>query len=146
MVKAGTLGGSGTIGGKITIGTGRSTGAYLNPSVGLKQPVTLTIQNKVTFKADATYTCRLSTRTGSADEVTASGVTIESSAQFDFHSIGNRKLAAGASFTVINNTSADPISGPFSNLADGSTITAGNNTFLVSYSGGDGNDLTLTVA
>jgi len=37
------------------------------------------------------------------------------------------------------------ISGTFGNLADGSTLTAGRNNLLVSYTGGDGNDLTLTV-
>lgn len=48
---------------------------------------------------------------------------------------------------VLNNsgTAATPISGVFANLADGSTITAGSNTLQVSYEGGDGNDLTLTV-
>jgi hypothetical protein len=30
-------------------------------------------------------------------------------------------------------------------LADGGTITVGNNTYQASYEGGDGNDLTLTV-
>jgi len=30
-------------------------------------------------------------------------------------------------------------------LPDGSIVTIKGNTFLVSYSGGDGNDLTLTV-
>ena len=38
-----------------------------------------------------------------------------------------------------------PISGVFANLPDGSTLTAGSNTLQVSYTGGDGNDLTLTV-
>jgi hypothetical protein len=38
-----------------------------------------------------------------------------------------------------------PISGTFSNLADGSTVTIGVNKLQVSYAGGDGNDLTLTV-
>jgi hypothetical protein len=46
------------------------------------------------------------------------------------------------SFNKIANT---PISGTFSNMPDGSTITVGNNTYLVSYEGGTGNDLTLTV-
>jgi hypothetical protein len=48
-------------------------------------------------------------------------------------------------FTAISNTSATPISGTFANLADGSTLTVGRNNYQVSYSGGDGNDLTLTV-
>ena len=54
-------------------------------------------------------------------------------------------LAPGTVFTVINNTAAIIISGNFSNLADGETVTVGNNTFQANYEGGDGNDLTLTV-
>jgi autotransporter-associated beta strand protein len=51
----------------------------------------------------------------------------------------------GTVITVISNTSATPISGTFSNLPDGSTINVGGRNCQVSYSGGDGNDLTLTV-
>ena len=54
-------------------------------------------------------------------------------------------LSLGAVITVISNTSATPISGTFSNLPDGSIITVGGKNCQVSYSGGDGNDLTLTV-
>jgi hypothetical protein len=48
-------------------------------------------------------------------------------------------------FTVISNTSVNPITGTLANLPDGLTFTAGRNNFQGSYSGGDGNDLTLTV-
>ena len=54
-------------------------------------------------------------------------------------------LAPGLVILVIDNTSATAISGAFSNLADGATVTAGSNTLKASYSGGDGNDLTLAV-
>jgi fibronectin-binding autotransporter adhesin len=46
-------------------------------------------------------------------------------------------------FTAFNNTSVDAISGVFGNLADGGFFNAGANVFQASYSGGDGNDLTL---
>ncbi len=46
---------------------------------------------------------------------------------------------------MLSNTAATPINGTFANLADGSTLTAGRNKLLVSYTGGDGNDLVLTV-
>jgi len=59
--------------------------------------------------------------------------------------VGNRQLTIGAVFTAISNTSANPIAGTFVNLPDGSTFTAGRNNFQVSYSGGDGNDFTLTI-
>ena len=54
-------------------------------------------------------------------------------------------LTAGTSFTVINNTAGTPILGNFSNLANGSTFTSNGNNFQASYTGGTGNDLTLTV-
>ena len=41
--------------------------------------------------------------------------------------------------------SALPIAGTFSNLPDDGTFTSNDNTYQVSYEGGDGNDLTLTV-
>ena len=72
-------------------------------------------------------------------------MTIEAGAQFDLTTIGNQKLTPGKVFTAISNTAATPISGTFANLADGSTVTIGVNKLQVSYSGGDGNDLTLTV-
>ena len=115
------------------------------PGQGASKPTTLTIQSAVTLKADATYTYRLNTRKAKADKVVANGVTIESGAKFDFKAVANQMLTTGTVFTAISNTAAIPIAGTFANLADGSTFTAGRNTFQVDYEGGDGNDLTLTV-
>jgi hypothetical protein len=47
--------------------------------------------------------------------------------------------------TVISNTSANPISGTFAKLPDGGIVTINGNNFQASYSGGNGNDLTLKV-
>ena len=54
-------------------------------------------------------------------------------------------LSVGTILTLISNTAATPIAGTFANLPDGSTVVFGSNSYLVSYEGGDGNDLTLTV-
>ncbi len=48
-------------------------------------------------------------------------------------------------FTIIDNTSSSAISGTFANLTEGAIVTVGSNNYQASYSGGDGNDLTLTV-
>jgi autotransporter-associated beta strand protein len=144
-VSAGTLGGKGIIAGLVTVGTGSGTGAVLAPSVGSNRLATLILQSALTFNADGAYSYRLNTRNGQADQVIANGVTIESGAQFDFQALGNRSLPLSTIFSVISNTGPSPISGTFANLPDGSTFTVGNNTFQVSYEGGDGNDLTLTV-
>jgi autotransporter-associated beta strand protein len=145
IVRAGTLGGKGIIAGAVTIGTGSGTGAFLEPSVDASRPAALTIQSPLTFKADGTYTYRLITKRARADQVIANGVTIESGAQFGFIPIANKPLTPGTVFTAISNTSGNPIRGTFANLPDGSTFSAGRNTFQASYEGGDGNDLTLTV-
>jgi hypothetical protein len=54
-------------------------------------------------------------------------------------------VRTGLVLTVISNTSANPIVGTFSNLAEGAIVTVNGNNFQATYHGGDGNDLTLTV-
>ncbi|MEI6235746.1 MAG: Ig-like domain repeat protein [Planctomycetota bacterium] len=53
----------------------------------------------------------------------------------------------GSFFTIINNTSGSPITGTFTNLAQGGLISGTFNAtsyqFVSNYSGGDGNDLVL---
>jgi hypothetical protein len=79
-----------------------------------------------------------------ADRIVADGVTING-ASFLFSDLGHGKLSFGARLIIINNSSASPISGAFSNLADNSIFSNDGNTYEVSYEGGTGNDLTLTV-
>ncbi|MCY2926925.1 MAG: dockerin type I repeat-containing protein [Planctomycetota bacterium] len=58
----------------------------------------------------------------------------------------------GHVFTVINKTSPGPVTGTFTGLAQGDTLSVprvvggGSWDLKVSYAGGDGNDVTLTVA
>jgi autotransporter-associated beta strand protein len=145
QVDAGRIGGAGTIVGPLTIGTGSGSGATLIPAAGTKKEVTTTVQSALTLKADGTYNCAVNTTSGASDSVVANGVTIDSSATFVLHAKGNGTLAPGTVITPINNTAATPIASNFNGLPEGSTIVAGNNTYEVSYQGGDGNDLTLTV-
>jgi autotransporter-associated beta strand protein len=147
QVDGGWLGGKGMIAGAVTVGTGSGSGAVLAPGYvhGLGSPGALTIQSALTFSVDATYNVDVNSSNATADEVVADGVTINSGAQFSFADIGNGTLPNGTVFTIINNSSATPIAGTFSNLPDGSTFTSNGNTYQVNYEGGDGNDLTLTV-
>ena len=54
-------------------------------------------------------------------------------------------MTPGTTLVLISNTAATPISGTFSNLADGAIVNVNGNNLQASYTGGDGNDLTLTV-
>lgn len=143
QVNGGTLGGRGKMLGPVTIGDGTGSGAFLAP--GVNGPAGLTTQGSLTFNADGTYNCELDTNRAKADKIVARGVTINSGAQFVFLGKGSTALPAGTAFTVIDNRTSTPISGTFANLADDSTFTANGNNFQVSYEGGNGNDLTLTV-
>jgi autotransporter-associated beta strand protein len=144
-VNAGTLGGSGIIAGAVTVGTNTGVQAFLAPSKGVRTPATLTIQGALTLNDDSTYLYKLDTETPTADEVIANGVVIDSGAKFSLRPSGNNALTTGQVFTVINNSAATPIAGTFHNLADGAIVTVNGSNLQASYTGGGGNNLTLTV-
>ncbi len=142
-INQGTLGGTGKIMGLLSLGTGAGSGAFLAP--GLGGSGRLTVQSSLRFGGLCSYLCEIDTKRKRSDSVTAKGVTILVDTTFRLISLGHRAIPAGTTFAVIDNRSRNPINGTFDNLADGSTISAGGNTYLVNYEGGDGNDLTLTV-
>jgi autotransporter-associated beta strand protein len=145
VVDSGILAGPGTIAGAVTIGDGVAT-AYFAPSKGTTSTTTSTIQGALTFGADGSYSYKIKFGGNpTSDKVVAGGVTIDDGATFILQTAGTGAIAVGRVLTAISNTSADPITGTFSNLPDGGTLSANGQTFQASYEGGDGNDLTLTV-
>lgn len=53
--------------------------------------------------------------------------------------------AGGQQYTIIHNTSGQPITGTFSGLAEGGIVTAGGHSFSITYQGGtDKQDVVLT--
>jgi autotransporter-associated beta strand protein len=145
-VNTGTLGGLGIIAGATTIGSGSGSGAFLAPAVGSNKQTTLTLQSALTFNSDATYTYTFKAKKNKAktDKVVANGVTING-ATLNLAGQTQGSLKQGLRLTLISDTSGNPISGTFSNLPDGGIVTINGNNLQASYSGGDGNDLTLTV-
>ncbi len=51
----------------------------------------------------------------------------------------------GTEFTIIKNNGGSAVSGQFTGMAEGSLFLAGETTFLISYVGGGGHDVVLTV-
>jgi len=145
-VNSGTLGGRGVISGALTIGTGSGAGALLAPAFGSSKQVTLTVQASLTLQADATYIYTFKARStqSKTDLLVADGVVI-TGARIKLKGKTQGTLTPGLILTVITNTSANPITGTFSNLADGAIVNVNGNNLQASYIGGDGNDLTLTV-
>jgi autotransporter-associated beta strand protein len=145
QVDGGRIGGAGTIAGALTIGDASGSKATLIPAIGTSKQVTVIIESALTLNSGADYRCALNTTNGTADRALANGVTILPQATFLLSSKGSGTLVPGTVITAIGNTAATPISGNFRGLPEGATILAGNNTYAVSYAGGDGNDFTLTV-
>jgi hypothetical protein len=52
---------------------------------------------------------------------------------------------AGGSYTIIDNDGTDAIIGTFSNMPEGSTFTINGVVMEITYNGGDGNDIVLSV-
>ena len=144
QVNTGTLGGRGIISGATTIGTGSGAGAFLAPAVGSNKQTVLTIQSALTLKADATYTYSFKGKQNKSrtDLVAANGITING-ATLNLMGQIQGSLQPGLTLTVLSNTSASPINGTFSNLPNGGIVNVNGNNLQASYSGGDGNDLTL---
>jgi len=135
----GTLGGTSDLASQITV----ASGGLISP--GKKGPGRLSTQSELDFDSGSAFRCKLSTADRKADQLVANGVTIANGAHLAFVSHGQQTLPLGTVFVVIKNTSRDPILGSFRSHPEGSTFTAGGNNYEVSYIGGDGNDMTLTV-
>jgi fibronectin-binding autotransporter adhesin len=145
-VNAGTLGGTGSLAGVVVVGDGLgSSDASLSAGDNAGAIGTLTLTNSLTLDSDANFVFEYNGTLGIADQVVANGLSINSSSTFSIADISPGVLTQGLEIVVINNTSGSAITGEFSNLADGSTFASGANQFQVSYSGGTGNDLVLTV-
>ena len=67
-----------------------------------------------------------------SDQVGANGITINSGAMIALSGQTMRVLPQGLVMTLIHNTSANPITGTFINLSDGSIVTINGNNFQVS--------------
>jgi len=137
QINLGILRGVGKIDGAVTVGNGSNSGATVLGG-NSTSPGILTINSALTFQSFSSYKCALDRTSVKASEISALGVIINSGATFTFVDIGSGTLPAGAVFTVINNTSASPISGRFSNLVNGSIFTSNGTNFKVNYTGGTG--------
>ncbi len=111
---------------------------------------TLTIGNSVTFTGSGVFSAEANgTAAGSGyDQLAVSSGTVTlGSAQLSF-SLGYTP-AINDAFTIIDNQGASAVSGTFSGIAQGDTITASYAgtpyDCRVSYTGGTGNDVVITV-
>ena len=106
---------------------------------------TLTIGSQLTLTSGNTFVTQINgANVGSFGQVSVtSGVTSLGSSILSITSATG--LSAGQQITIINNGNTVPINGQFNGLVEGASITVGNTVFTISYKGGTGNDVVLTV-
>jgi hypothetical protein len=135
----GTLGGNGTISGAVNVS---ASGATINPgatagAIGTLNTGALTLSNSSKFSVDMT------SLSGNADQINVTGTVNITLASLQLNIPNGTEFAAGATYTLINNDGLDAISGAFSNAAAG-TDTINGYQWIVTYTGGTGNDFVIT--
>lgn len=145
-IRSGTLGGTGLVTGSVAIGNGVDIAdSFFAP--GSNGVGKFTTTSSFTFNSDSTFLFELNSSTGLADQLVANGVSINAATAFSFTDLGNGPLTVGTVFTIIDNTAATAsIVGTFASYAEGASFTVNGNEYVLSYLGGTGNDVTLTVA
>lgn len=131
-------------------GTG-TTGDLTVASTGVVYPGTspgcLTSEN-VTTESNSGYVFEIGGTTACSqyDQQIVNGtLTVGEGSIFNFSFINGFKPAAGDTFVLFNNDGTDPVSGIFGLAPEGTTGTVEGVNFILSYVGGDGNDVTITV-
>jgi fibronectin-binding autotransporter adhesin len=133
-----TVQGSGSIGNNLQITSNGTVSPGTNGSPGCLTTGALTMNGTYDVVLNGSTACSGYTA------ITASGaVALAGSLNL---SLGTSFTATpGQSFTILNNTGGSAISGTFNGQAEGSKITIGNYTFTISYVGGSGHSVVLTV-
>jgi fibronectin-binding autotransporter adhesin len=79
------------------------------------------------------------------DQQQVTGTVDVSGATLDVSFLSGFTPADGDEFVIIENDGTDSVTGTFAGLAEGDTLTVGSTEFTVSYVGGTGNDVVLSV-
>lgn len=131
----GTLKGTGTVGalnvsGKVA--PGLSPGCLNSGNLTLNQGATYE------FEVGGTTAC------SGYDQIKVTG-TVQASGSLIVSLYNGFKPVKGQTYTIIDNDGSDAVTSTFTDLAEGATFTANGYVYRISYVGGTGNDVTLTV-
>lgn len=136
VYRGGTLRGTGTVG-NLDIGLGGRLAPGNSP--GCLNSGNTIISGIFDAELGGTTAC------SGYDQLVVTGAVDVTGATLNTSRYNNFEPALNDVFTIISNDGGDAITGTFSGLAEGGTFTLNGYTFRISYIGGDGNDVTLTV-
>ncbi len=134
-IEGGLLDGSGTITG------GVNNAGATNPGFS---PGLITISGDYTQQPSGQLSIELGTTPGTQYDQVDVGGNVTLAGALNVSDINAFTSTAGETFTIIKNDGSIPVSGTFAGLPEGAIVTVGGRQFQISYTGGDGNDVTLT--
>jgi autotransporter-associated beta strand protein len=132
----GTLMGSGTVG-LLFVNAGGTVAPGHSPGCIISQDLAIS----GTYKAEIGGT----TACTGYDQLKVTGTVDVTNGTLQTALYGGFVPSVGQAYTVIDNDSNDAVTGTFNGLAEGATFTAQGVTYKITYVGGDGNDVVLTV-
>jgi fibronectin-binding autotransporter adhesin len=136
VASGGVVKGGGTDSGTMTVQQGGTIAPGHSP--GCMTTTNLAINGTYRAEIGGTTAC-----TG-YDQLIATGSVDVSNATLSAELVNGFTPTAGQTFTIVNNQGSNPVTGTFSGLAQGATVTSGGYKYTISYTGGDGNDIVLT--
>ncbi|MBN73504.1 MAG: hypothetical protein CME32_29975 [Gimesia sp.] len=132
-----TLGGSGSISAPVTINADAALVPGSSPGVLSTGDLTLDADADLNVEINGTNAGSEYDKIQVTGEVDLTGATLNISSSFT--------AAAGDQFLLIDNDDVDAVTGNFVGLAEGTLFNFNGNQVYITYQGGDGNDVVLTV-
>lgn len=136
-VQGGTLKGTGTLGAvHVFADTGTIAPGH---SPGCLTMTSLTMNGTYTAEIGGTTACT------SYDQLIVNGAVDVSGGTLDTPLVNGFVPTVGNTFTIIKNNGGGTVTGTFKGLGEGASFISGGVTYTVTYKGGSGNDIVLTV-
>ncbi|QDT21307.1 LamG-like jellyroll fold domain-containing protein [Gimesia chilikensis] len=132
-----TLGGSGSISAPVTINADAALVPGSSPGILSTGDLTLDADADLNIEINGTTAGSEYDQIQVAGELDLTGATLNISSSFT--------AAAGDQFLLIDNDDVDAVTGNFVGLAEGTLFSFNGNQVYITYQGGDGNDVVLTV-
>ncbi len=137
VLDGGIVGGKGTVR-NVTV----KSGGTIAPG---KSPGVLTTGD-LEFEKGGIYDFEMAgTKPGKYDQIKVNGSVTLGNGTLNVDAIDGFTPKVGSKFTIINNNGSDKVNGRFKGLAEGAVFTDDGIQFRISYKGGSGNDVVLTV-
>ena len=132
---------AGTVGGNGTIGALTGTAGTVAPAAGGPVAAVTLKAGNTTLGAGTTFAPVIGTAGNPTGNLAVTGTVNVTGATLN---VTGTPLPVGQTFVLIDNDGTDAVTGTFAGLPQGATVTAGGIPYVISYTGGTGNDVALT--